>query len=281
MQLREMTVGLVREVIALYEREAYPAGAPTPRVVPGEDADPVEVALSAFVDESQSTGNTHVRRYTLRMGNPRYPFMKIVLQEHLVQGEFFFEVDTHDEMFQLAGDEAAAFEELRRFNTGVRERVDAAWSHAHIPTATALKGLVETLPLPRAAPNGRTILVVDDDAAISSTVAMLLEARGYAVKCLSDGLDAVDVADPRLHDLILMDNDMVHLSGFEACHILKSRPASRNIPVLIATAGALTLRQLDAADGFLVKPFRIELLLAMIEHLLHRSSERGPDDAPL
>ncbi|MCB9899326.1 MAG: response regulator [Planctomycetes bacterium] len=265
-----MTVGLLREVIALYEREAYPEGAPAAREVPGADADPLESVLPAFNDESQCTSNTQVRRYTMRLGNARYPFMKIVLQEHLVEGEFFFEVDTHDQMFRLEGEEAAKFEPVRRYNADVRERVDAAWCAAHIPTAASLKGLVQTLPLPRARPNGRRILVVDDDAAIASTVALMLEARGYEVECLSDGLEAVDQADPARHDLILMDNDMVHLSGFEACHILKSREGTRDIPVLIATAGALTLRQLDDADGFLVKPFRIELLLSMLDHLLNR-----------
>ena len=37
-------------------------------------------------------------RYTMRLGNRNYPFMKLLLQEHLIAGEFFFGVDTHDEM---------------------------------------------------------------------------------------------------------------------------------------------------------------------------------------
>jgi CheY-like chemotaxis protein len=52
--------------------------------------------------------------------------------------------------------------------------------------------------------------------------------------------------------------------------VLKSREETREIPVLIATAGSLTLQQLDAADGFMVKPFRAELLFSILEHMLGR-----------
>jgi hypothetical protein len=52
--------------------------------------------------------------------------------------------------------------------------------------------------------------------------------------------------------------------------VLKSCERTRTLPVLIATAGSLTLRQLDAADGFLVKPFRMELLFSILEHMLGR-----------
>jgi CheY-like chemotaxis protein len=67
-----------------------------------------------------------------------------------------------------------------------------------------------------------------------------------------------------------MDNEMRDLNGFEACRVLKGRPATAKLPVLIATAGALTLSQLDAADGFMVKPFRIELLFSILEQMLGR-----------
>ena len=39
-----------------------------------------------------------VDQFTLRLGNPRYPFMKFVVGEHLIEGEYFFSVDTHEGM---------------------------------------------------------------------------------------------------------------------------------------------------------------------------------------
>lgn len=282
MRLAGMTVDLLRQAIRIYERETFHAPEQDREAVtvPGEDADPIEAAFPALVDESRRSGDAVVHCYSLRIGNPRYPFMKLVLQEHLVQDEYFFEVDTHDQMFDLDGDERTEIESLKRYNLELKSRVEWAWGEAQLPTSGHLKGLVETRPTRRNEPNGQTILVVDDDDCIAKTLSMLLEARGYAVTTLMDGRDAVEVADARLHDLILMDNEMKHLNGFEACRVLKSRPETRDIPVLIATAGALTLQQLDAADGFLVKPFRMELLFSMIEHMIPPGSpENGAGGA--
>lgn len=268
MRLEAMTVGTLRHVLRIYQREAWGSSEMPQVQIPGDDNAPLAAALPVFMDESRQTGNEVVHCYALRLGNPRYPFMKLLLQEHLVQDEYFFEVDSHDHMFDAAGDEREAMEALKRYNFDVKNRVEWALGEAHLPTSGHLKGLVESVPAPRAEPNGRTILVVDDDDCIARTLSLLLEARGYAVTCLYDGRDAVEVADAKLHDLILMDNEMPLLNGFEACRVLKARPETKDIPVLIATAGSLTLQQLDAADGFLVKPFRIELLFSMIDHLL-------------
>lgn len=271
MRLEAITVGLLRRAVGLYEQHAWHGSSEVPVTLPGADGDAFEVCRSAFRDETQIEGRHTVRRYSLRLGNPRYPFMKLVLQEHLVEGEFFLEVDTHDGMFELADDsEAESFAELKAYNERVKDAVEGALAEAGLPTATGLKGLVQTLPTGRVEPNGRTILLVDDDQAIAATLALLLRGRGYEVEVLHDGMDAVEGADASRHDLILMDNEMPRLNGFEACQELKSRPATADIPVLIATAGALTLRQLDLADGFLVKPFRIELLLNMLDHMLAR-----------
>ncbi|MHC4845295.1 MAG: response regulator, partial [Planctomycetota bacterium] len=201
--------------------------------------------------------------------HPGYPFMKLVLQEHLVEGEYFCEVDTHDEMFNVEeGGEANELRQLKRRNLEIKESVEDAWSRAGLPTAAHIKGLVETRPTKRAPPNGLRILLVDNDRDIAATLGLLLEARGYQVEILGDGREAVEQADSARHNLILMDNEMKDLNGFEACRVLKSRPETADIPVLIATAGSLTLQQLDAADGFMVKPFRMELLFSILDHLL-------------
>lgn len=268
MRLEAMTVGLLRRVLEVYRETAWGDAAPALPEPPGADDDPIASVLGMFRDESLREGDLATRRFTLKLGNPRYPFMKLVLQEHLVEGEFFFGVDTHDRMFDLEGDEAHRFERLKRFNLEIKAEVEDAWKHAGLPTAAHIKGLAETWPARRVEPNGKRILVVDDDRDIAASLALLLEARGYAVDVLDDGREAVERADPARHDLVLMDNEMKHLNGFEACRVLKSREETAAIPVLIATAGSLTLAQLDAADGFMVKPFRAELLFSILDHML-------------
>lgn len=270
MRLEAMTLGQLRRAIAVYSEIVW-SGALAPVELPGSDDSPLSDVLPRLTDETLRTGEQATRRYALRLGNPQYPFMKLVLQEYLVEDEFFFGVDTHDRMFDGASpQEQRELDTLRRSNLELKDRVEAAWDAAGLPTAKHIKGLVAAWPARREAPNGRRILLVDNDRDIAATLALLLEARGYTVSVLHDGREAVEQADPARHDLILMDNEMQHLNGFEACRVLKSRPATARLPVLIATEGALTLQQLDAADGFLVKPFRLELLFSMLDHVLGR-----------
>ncbi|MHC5211652.1 MAG: response regulator [Planctomycetota bacterium] len=271
MRLEAMTVGLLRRAVAIYQDLVWGADGPAPPELPGGDEDPIGTALPAFTDETLRSGENATARYALRLGNPNYPFMKLVLQEHLVEGEYFLSVDTHDQMFEADDpDERQALISLRRANLDIKDAVESAWSDAGLPTARQVKGLVEGWPTRREEPNGHSILLVDNDEDIAATLAMLLAARGYKVSVLHDGREAVEQADPAQHDLVLMDNEMKHVNGFEACRVLKSRERTRNLPVLIATAGSLTLQQLDAADGFLVKPFRMELLFSILEHMLGR-----------
>jgi CheY-like chemotaxis protein len=279
-RLEEMKVGLLRRALAIYAEVGW-AGATPPAMpeLPGRDEDPLEPALEALIargaatDETLRAGEVATRIFTLRLGNPRYPFMKLVLQEHLVEGMYFLGVDTHDQMFGAdasGGPEQEELQALKHYNLEVRERIERAWNEAGLPTAAQIKGLVATWPTRRELPNGRRILVVDNDRDIAATLALLLEARGYQVTVLGDGRECVEQADPARHDLIIMDNEMLHLDGFEACRLLKARNDTKRIPVLIATAGALSLQQLDAADGFLVKPFRMELLFSILDHMLGR-----------
>ena len=275
MQIGQMSVGLLRQVIDCYLNEAFEDCDHPPVALPEDDGLPLSDALGCFADESREEG-AKVHRYVLRLGNARYPFMKLVLQEHLIEDEFFFGVDTHDGMFDSmlnSGDkvERAALDGVKAYNADVKQRVEQAWRDHQLPTAAVLKGLVEMRPARRHESTGLGVLLVDDDVDIAETVSLLLRASGYEVEVQHDGMAAVEHADAERHDLILMDNEMPRLTGFEACRELKAREATKDIPVLIATAGKLTLQQLDAADGFLVKPFRIDLLLSMMDHLLSRA----------
>jgi CheY-like chemotaxis protein len=275
-QLDAIRVGMLREAVRIYLSLAYPAGG-GPRVeLTGDDEAPSTEALASLVDESSLDPGCACRRYVLRLGNSRYPFMKWVLQEHLIRGEFFLSVDTHDQMFKGAdAAEQKEIEEIKSFNRALGTQIERAWLAASLPTQSQLRGLAESLPIEPQPPNGRRILVVDDEQDIADTIELLLRAKGYDVDRAKDGREALAMVDPARHQLILMDNEMPHLYGLEVCDILKEKPETRNIPILLATAGTIDMTQVRRADAFLTKPFESEILFSFVERLLSESRKAG------
>ncbi len=118
------------------------------------------------------------------------------------------------------------------------------------------------------------ILVVDDEDSLRNLLATLLRSRGYVVQEARHGLEALDQIEGDLPDLILLDLAMPKMNGFEVLKVLKKRPETQLIPVIVLTAYAHEkVRALDlGADDFLAKPFdHAELLARLRAHLRLRS----------
>ena len=96
----------------------------------------------------------------------------------------------------------------------------------------------------------------------------LLKARGYTVDRVEDGAEAVRAARDSLPDLILLDYELPEMDGLEVIAALRSEESTRQIPVLLQTAGRISMDDIQKADGFLAKPFHDELLYQMVERLL-------------
>jgi two-component system chemotaxis response regulator CheY len=73
-------------------------------------------------------------------------------------------------------------------------------------------------------------------------------------------------------DLVVLDRNMPIMDGFEVLKKMKSDPAYAKIPVLMATADGVQEDVVEAiqagADGYLVKPFKREMLIEKISNLL-------------
>ncbi len=123
------------------------------------------------------------------------------------------------------------------------------------------------------------ILVVDDDEAISSGLARVLESQGYLVRRLARGTGALEAADTEI-GLVVLDLGLPDIDGIEVCR--KLRAARPELAILILSARDQELdvvAGLDAgADDYLVKPFRLSELLARIRAHLRRASERAAAD---
>ncbi|MBI2941168.1 MAG: response regulator transcription factor [Chloroflexi bacterium] len=123
------------------------------------------------------------------------------------------------------------------------------------------------------------VLVIDDDANITSFLRRALSYAGYEVLVARDGKTGLKRALEDSPDVVVLDVMMPEIDGLEVTRRLR---AGGNTPVLMLTARdevSDRVRGLDAgADDYLVKPFALEELTARIRALLRR---REPDTAPV
>ncbi|MFY3744373.1 response regulator [Anaeromyxobacter sp. Red801] len=114
--------------------------------------------------------------------------------------------------------------------------------------------------------NGRSILLVEDDDAIRESVAECLDAEGYAVAMVENGVAGLEWLrrSPRPH-LVVLDLVMPVMNGAQFLETLRADPALRDLPVVLMTA-ALPSEQLPVpvADGYLTKPFELDELLETV-----------------
>ncbi|MCA8958512.1 MAG: response regulator, partial [Planctomycetes bacterium] len=205
----------------------------------------------------------------MRLGNRNYPFMKLLLQEHLIAGEYFFAVDTHDEM-EIKPDfpDYQAWMQVRRFNNGLKRDIEAAFSSAGLDTAACVRDVAARRATSEECDLQCTILLVDDEEDLALTVETLLRARGYRVFKVHDGKAAVQAAQDLRPDLVLLDYELPEMDGLEVIDALQANPTTAEIPVLLTTASRVTVEEISRADGFLAKPFHEKLLYEVVERTL-------------
>ena len=117
------------------------------------------------------------------------------------------------------------------------------------------------------------ILVVDDEPRNVKILQIQLKARGYAVYTAADGLEALDVVEKEMPDLILLDINMPRMDGFEVVKQIRTNEATEFIPIVMITALRDTrenrIKSIEAgADDFIEKPFDSLEVLARVRSLL-------------
>ncbi len=126
------------------------------------------------------------------------------------------------------------------------------------------------------------VLIVEDEAALTTLLQYNLEKEGYRVLETADGEEAMMIVDEQQPDLVLLDWMLPQVSGIELCRRLRGRSETRNIPIIMLTARgeeADRVRGLDTgADDYITKPFSMTELLARIRAVLRRIRPALTDD---
>ncbi len=119
------------------------------------------------------------------------------------------------------------------------------------------------------------ILLVDDDDALSLSIAGELVQLGYAPQRVPDGEQALEALQKHDFDLVIADRMMPVMDGLTL--IRRLREDGNQVPVLVLSSlGAVDdrVRGLKAGgDDYLVKPFAFDELIARVEALLRRPRE--------
>ena len=142
----------------------------------------------------------------------------------------------------------------------------------------AMDLLEEAAPVERAPGEGRgqgaCVLLVEDEEQLRRVMKDLLQREGYTVAEARDGIQALDEVDRHAPDVIILDLNLPGLDGYGVLAQLRSRPATKQIPVMVLTAkgdedNEVRVFELGAND-FVTKPFRARSLTARLEAVLGR-----------
>ena len=120
-----------------------------------------------------------------------------------------------------------------------------------------------------------TILVADDCAAVRQLVRTMLELEqpDYQILEARDGLQALQLVHQEHPDLVILDRRMPGLTGDQVSLELRADPASREIPVVLMTAGPASDVEgymLPGATAFFRKPFSPHELVDTVKQLLEQ-----------
>ncbi len=128
------------------------------------------------------------------------------------------------------------------------------------------------------------ILVVDDEADIAGLIKHSLERAGdVEVDVVGSGDAALKAVTEHPPDLMILDLNLPVLSGTDVCRLVRAKPATARLPIIMLTARtgeADRVSGLDlGADDYITKPFSLRELAARVRAVLRRRSEGAAQTA--
>ncbi len=127
----------------------------------------------------------------------------------------------------------------------------------------------------------KKILIIEDEESILMALEDNLRLEGYEVACAEDGEKGLSMAGGQKFDLIILDNMLPKMDGFEVCKQLRKEGVGTSILMLTAKSQEIdkVLGLELGADDYVTKPFSPRELLARVKALLRRAEHIRQDTA--
>ncbi len=124
----------------------------------------------------------------------------------------------------------------------------------------------------------KSILLIEDNAEIRDNLKEYLEMEGYRIYATNQGKMGNEMALQYIPDLIICDMPEPGIDGHEVLRLLLKTTTTCEIPFIFCTTLNETFNRTDAlalgADDYIVKPFELDDVLAMIKYCIRFGSKR-------
>ena len=133
------------------------------------------------------------------------------------------------------------------------------------------------------ATSGKTVLIVEDERDVVDLLALNLRKAGFSISMAMDGAAGLQKARSEKPAFIILDLMLPKMPGLEVCKILKSDPATRQIPIMMLTAKAEEIDRVVGlefgADDYVTKPFSPREMILRIKAILRRAEGPAEDES--
>jgi two-component system, OmpR family, alkaline phosphatase synthesis response regulator PhoP len=130
---------------------------------------------------------------------------------------------------------------------------------------------------------GRTrVLVVEDEQDIAGLIKHALERDGgFFIEIAASGDAALKCVAEEVPDAVILDLNLPVLNGVEVCRIMRGRPETAKVPIIMLTARSTESDRITGldigADDYMTKPFSLRELAARVRAVLRRRAETAQD----
>ncbi len=124
---------------------------------------------------------------------------------------------------------------------------------------------------------GQSILIVDDEHYIVTSLEFVMKGAGFQVGVAYDGEEALAKVEEMVPNLVILDVMMPKLDGFEVCEKIRANPAWESVRIIMLTAkGRDSERERGlslGADDYMTKPFSTRDILKRVREVLNDSAD--------